>query len=99
MTKKRFLVVSDSYPPFVNSAAVLVEDFAINLNEKGYDKKGNIVIEVNKKYYRPSEVELLIGSPKKAKKKLGWKPKISINGLVKEMIDNDYNLIKYDSKK
>lgn len=37
MTKKRFLVVSDSYPPFVNSAAVLVEDFAINLNEKGYE--------------------------------------------------------------
>ncbi len=69
------------------------------LNEKGYDHKGNIIIEVNKKYYRPSEVELLIGNPKKAKSKLGWKPKISINELVKEMIDSDYSFVKHDSKK
>ena len=52
---------------------------------------GKIVVEVDPKYYRPTEVDLLIGDATKAKKKLGWVPKYSLNDLVKEMINSDYN--------
>ena len=60
------------------------------LNEQGIDKKNNnIIIKINPKYYRPTEVNYLKGSYKKAEKKLGWKPKTDIKKLVKLMIDYD----------
>jgi len=57
------------------------------VNEKGYDDKGRVIIACNKKYFRPAEVDSLIGDAAKARKILKWKPKININGLIKEMID------------
>ena len=62
------------------------------INEKAYDDKNNIIIECNKKYFRPSEVETLLGNPLKAKKILKWRPKISLKLLAKEMIQNDLKL-------
>jgi GDPmannose 4,6-dehydratase len=60
-----------------------------NENEIGIDKKsGNKIIEISKKYYRPAEVDLLIGSPKNIESKLGWKRKYSFNGLVEDMCIN-----------
>lgn len=60
------------------------------INEVGYDiKTKKILIKINKKYYRPSEVELLIGDSKKAKDILKWKPKYSFYDLVKEMVEED----------
>jgi GDPmannose 4,6-dehydratase len=59
----------------------------VGVNEKGYDDKGRAIIVCNKKYYRPAEVDSLIGDAAKARKILQWKPKININGLIKEMID------------
>ena len=60
------------------------------LNEIGYDIfTGNEVIKVNPKYFRPAEVETLLGDATKAKWKLGWKPKISFNELVKDMCENE----------
>ena len=56
---------------------------------KGYDQKGNCIIECDKKYFRPTEVDALLGSAKKAKKILKWEPKIKIDELVKEMVDRD----------
>ncbi|MDC1330598.1 GDP-mannose 4,6-dehydratase [Pelagibacteraceae bacterium] len=56
---------------------------------KGYDQKGNCIIECDKKYFRPTEVDTLLGSAKKAKKILKWKPKINFDELVKEMVDKD----------
>ena len=56
---------------------------------KGYDQKGNCIIECDKKYFRPTEVDALLGSAKKAKKILKWKPKINFDELVKEMVDKD----------
>ena len=55
---------------------------------------GKEVISVDKKYYRPTEVELLIGDPTKAQTQLGWKPKYDLPALVKEMVANDVELFK-----
>ncbi len=63
------------------------------IKEKAYDKNNNIIIECNKKYFRPSEVQTLLGNPLKAKKILKWQPKISVKQLAKEMVQNDLNLL------
>ena len=63
------------------------------INEKAYDKKNNVIIECSKKYFRPSEVQTLLGSPLKARRILKWKPKISIETLAKEMVQNDIKLL------
>ena len=59
------------------------------INTKAYDEKGNCIIECDKKYFRPTEVDLLLGNANKAKKILNWKPKTNIDSLVKQMIDAD----------
>ena len=62
------------------------------INEKGIDKKtGKIIIKVGKRYFRPTEVDTLLGEARKAKKILKWKPKITFNQMVKEMVESDYN--------
>ena len=53
-----------------------------------------VVIEVDKKYYRPTEVDLLIGDASKAEKTLGWKPKYSLNAMVSEMVKSDIKLFQ-----
>mgnify|MGYP001216336207 FL=1 len=63
------------------------------LNEKAYDKNNKVIIECIKKYYRPTEVETLLGNAKKAKNKLKWKPKIKLKELVKEMVKEDYAIL------
>ena len=61
--------------------------------DKNYNLKiGQRIIEVDKKYFRPSEVDNLLGESKKAFKELGWKPKISLNDLIKEMLAEDLKL-------
>ena len=59
------------------------------IKTKAYDAKGNCIIECSKKYFRPAEVDILLGDYTKAKKLLKWKPKISFENLVKEMINCD----------
>ncbi|MDA7783954.1 GDP-mannose 4,6-dehydratase [Candidatus Pelagibacter sp.] len=61
------------------------------INEKGFNEKGKVIIECNKKYFRPTEVETLLGDSKKARRLLKWKPKISFKRLVAEMIESDLN--------
>ena len=57
------------------------------LDEKGIDKKsGRTIIKVNPRYFRPAEVESLLGDPTKAKEKLGWEPKITFKELVEDMV-------------
>jgi GDPmannose 4,6-dehydratase len=59
-------------------------------NEKGRDRKtGKLLVEVDPKFYRPAEVELLLGNPAKAMSKLGWKPKVKFEGLVEMMMKAD----------
>jgi len=56
------------------------------INEKCYDDKGNCIIECDKEYFRPLEVDTLLGDSSKARKELNWKPKYNIKKLVKEMV-------------
>ena len=68
------------------------------MNEKGYDSEtGNLIVEVDPRYFRPTEVETLLGDPTKAKEKLGWEPKITLEEMVYEMMENDINIAKRDS--
>jgi GDPmannose 4,6-dehydratase len=65
------------------------------LYEKGVCKEsGKIVIEIAKEYFRPSDVNVLLGNSSKAKEILGWNPKIQFRVMVKEMIENDLELVK-----
>lgn len=66
------------------------------VQEKGYDANGQCIIKVDGRYFRPSEVEALLGDPSKAEKKLGWRPKISFDALIKEMVDTDLKIARRD---
>ena len=64
-------------------------------NEKGIDVSTGIVrVEVNPSYYRPTEVDLLIGDPSKAKNKLGWEPQVKFEELVKIMVHADLEKVR-----
>ena len=81
-----------------------IEFRGVGIDEKGYvancnnpeyeSLKGKCVVEVDPKYFRPSEVELLIGDPTKAKTKLGWEPKYNLKMLVDDMMASDIKLMK-----
>ncbi|MBL8301390.1 MAG: GDP-mannose 4,6-dehydratase [Ideonella sp.] len=60
-------------------------------------KSGDVIVRVDPRYYRPTEVETLLGDPSKAKQKLGWVPKITLPELVKEMVEADYVSARRDS--
>ena len=64
------------------------------LKEKGYNEKGIPIIECNKNYFRPLDVNTLIGDAKKARVKLKWKPSVNIDSLIKEMIEFEYKFLK-----
>ena len=59
-------------------------------------KEGQVVVKVDPTYYRPTEVDLLIGDPTKAKEKLGWQPKYNLDQLVEDMVRADIELFKKD---
>jgi GDPmannose 4,6-dehydratase len=59
------------------------------LEERGVNQSGDTVVAVDPKYFRPSEVETLLGDPSYAHKQLGWEPTVSFEDLVKEMVDSD----------
>ncbi|MCF6338710.1 MAG: GDP-mannose 4,6-dehydratase [Gammaproteobacteria bacterium] len=67
-------------------------------DEKGYDTEtGECIVAVDPRYFRPTEVETLLGDPTKAKEKLGWEPKITFEEMVHEMMENDLALAKRDA--
>lgn len=65
--------------------------------EKGIDAKGNVIVAVDPHYYRPTEVETLLGDPGKAKRELGWQPRTSFRELVKEMTEEDLKTAERDA--
>ena len=66
-------------------------------DEKGFCKEtGNCIVEVDKKYFRPAEVDLLVGDATKARVDLGWSPEISFEALIKEMVECDLKLFERD---
>ncbi len=71
-------------------AGIEIEWVGSGIDEKGYDKKSKkVLVEVNEKFYRPSEVDLLIGDATKAKKVLGWEAKTSLKEICKMMVESD----------
>ncbi|MFO1272284.1 MAG: GDP-mannose 4,6-dehydratase [Rubrivivax sp.] len=60
-------------------------------------KPGDVIVRVDPRYFRPTEVETLLGDPSKAKAKLGWTPKITLRELVREMVEADFTAAKRDS--
>jgi len=65
------------------------------VDEIGYEKSsGRELVKIDPKYFRPTEVELLIGDPSKAKEKLGWTPTITMQELCKEMVEADIKLVE-----
>lgn len=68
------------------------------VDEKGYDEKGRCIVAVDPRYFRPTEVETLLGDASKAKLKLGWVPKISFAELVREMTEVDLRQAEFDLK-
>jgi GDPmannose 4,6-dehydratase len=59
------------------------------VNETGVDSSGKVLIKINPEFFRPAEVDLLLGNPKKAEKQLGWVRKVDFPGLVKLMVEHD----------
>jgi len=87
---------------FVNVAAKMLgmqlEWRGSGPDERAIDlKSGEAVVEIDPRYFRPTEVDTLLGDASKARTKLGWKPEIGFEELVKEMIDSDYRLAERDA--
>lgn len=68
-----------------------------DIDEKAYDENGRCIVAVDPRYFRPAEVETLLGDPTKAHQKLGWKPRTSFEQLVKEMVYSDLNAAERDA--
>lgn len=66
------------------------------VDEKGYDQDGNCIVAVDERYFRPTEVETLLGDPSKAKAKLGWTPRTTFDALVREMVQEDLKSAERD---
>jgi GDPmannose 4,6-dehydratase len=65
-----------------------------SVDEEGVDDDGKTIVKVDPKYFRPTEVDLLLGDASKAKSKLGWEPKISFPELVNEMVDFEMKALR-----
>ena len=85
---------------FVEAAAkeldITIEWKGKGMEEKGYDQEGKCIVAVDPRYFRPAEVDTLLGDPTKAKEKLGWKIRISFEDLVKEMMIEDLKSAERD---
>jgi len=92
--------VQFSVRQFVTVAAkelgISLEWRGIGIDEKAYDKRGNCIVEVDELYFRPTEVETLLGDASKARDKLGWTPKITFEELVSEMVSSDLRSAERD---
>ena len=85
---------------FVNAAAKQLDINIIwkgeGLNEKGFSDTGQCIIAIDSRYFRPTEVESLLGDPTKARQKLGWVPRITFKELVAEMVQEDFRAAQRD---
>lgn len=92
--------VQFSVRDFVNAAAaelgIKIRWEGQGVDEKGYDADGKCIVAVDERYFRPAEVETLLGDASKAKKKLGWTPKITFQELVSEMVREDLKSAERD---
>lgn len=92
--------VQHSVRDFVNVAAselgMSIRWEGEGADEKGFDEFGNCIVAVDQRYFRPTEVETLLGDASKAREKLGWTPRVSFNELVAEMVREDFKSAERD---
>jgi len=92
--------VQYSVRDFVNAAAnelgIQITWKGQGIKETGTDQNGKVIVKVDPRYFRPTEVETLLGDPSKAKQKLGWTPKITFDELVSEMVREDLKSAERD---
>jgi GDPmannose 4,6-dehydratase len=92
--------VQYSVRDFVNAAAdelgMKIRWEGEGVDEKGYDSNSKCIVAVDPRYFRPTEVETLLGDPSKAKAKLGWTPKVTFSELVAEMVREDLKAAERD---
>ena len=92
--------VQYSVRDFVNAAAKEIGMYIIwqgqGIDETGTDQNGKVIVKVDPRYFRPTEVETLLGDPSKAKQKLGWTPKTTFEELVAEMVREDLKSAERD---
>lgn len=92
--------VQFSVRDFVNAAAtelgIKIRWEGTGVDEKGYAENGDCIVAVDPRYFRPAEVETLLGDASKAKQKLGWSPKITFQQLVSEMVREDLKAAERD---
>lgn len=91
--------VAHSVREFVEQAFSYI-GITIEWQGKGIEERGvnaetkEVLIEIDSRYFRPTEVDYLLGDPRKAHTQLGWQPKVSFEELVRLMVDHDYDLVK-----
>jgi len=91
ITVREFVTLTCKY------AGIDIRFEGTGLDEKGIDvATGKVIVAVDPRYFRPTEVETLLGSPEKAKQKLGWVPKITVEEMAKEMVEHDIAEAKRD---
>jgi len=102
-TAKDFVIatgVQYSVREFVEAAAkevgITITWKGVGIQEKGFDDHGNCIVAVDPRYFRPTEVETLLGDPTKAMELLGWRPKITFKELVSEMMQEDMKAAERD---
>lgn len=92
--------VQYSVRDFVNAAAeelgLLIRWEGMGVDEKGYDANGKVIVSVDSRYFRPTEVETLLGDATKAKERLGWTARIDFKDLVAEMVREDFKAAERD---
>jgi GDPmannose 4,6-dehydratase len=81
----------------VDEVATVVKVEPVRGQVLAHCKVGDVVVRVDPRYYRPTEVETLLGDPSKAKAKLGWEPRITLQELVQEMVQADYEAARRDT--
>jgi GDPmannose 4,6-dehydratase len=69
-----------------------------DVNEEGVTRDGRTVVRIDPRYFRPAEVDLLLGDPAKARRELGWEPKVTFPGLVQMMVQHDLAVAKGKSQ-
>tara|TARA_A100000164_G_scaffold279122_1_gene251299 strand:+ start:69 stop:1100 length:1032 start_codon:yes stop_codon:yes gene_type:complete len=91
-----FVIATGNQTTVKNFVNLVSKELKLNLrwrgkgvNEKAFDKDNNLIIACNKTYYRPLEVNSLLGDAKKARKKLSWKPKSNLKDLISDMISGE----------
>jgi len=81
------------------NVGIIIEWKGTGVNETGIDKNsGKTIVKINPKFFRPAEVDILLGDPSKAEKNLGWTREINFSQLVERMVNNDLEIVRDELK-